>query len=152
MPRPGIAGTARVNVAARAAATAVSIADWYERRSRRFGKKPGRGRAEHETRHEVAVAAPQQLRDRAAHRVADRDHGPGAELDQRRRAVVGAVGEPEDPARADALPVTAQVGRDHAEAFAERLERLEPVQARRSRTSRGGAAGWARLPGPAARG
>ena len=77
---------------------------------------------------EITVAAPQQLRDRAAHRVADRDDRAGAELDQRRRAVVGAVGEAEDPAGADALAVAAQVGGDHVEVLAERLEGLEPVQ------------------------
>ena len=91
--------------------------------------KPARRRAQHEPVDEIAVAAPQQLRDRTAHRVADRDDRAGAELDERRRAVVGAVGEPEDLARAQALAVAAQVGRDHVEVRAERLEGLEPVEA-----------------------
>ena len=42
------------------------------------------------------MAPPHQLGDGTTHRVADHDCRTGAELDQRRRAVVGAVGEPED--------------------------------------------------------
>ena len=55
--------------------------------------------------------------------------GPVSSSSERRRAVVGAVGEPEHPARAQALAVTAEVRRDHPEAGAEMLERLEPVEA-----------------------
>ena len=65
--------------------------------------------------HLVGVAAPQQLRHRAAHRVADRDGRLDAELVEQRGAVVGAVGEPEAPPRRDAAAVAAQVGGDDPE-------------------------------------
>ena len=45
--------------------------------------------------------------------------------------VVGAVGEPEAPPGSQAAAVPAQVGGDHPEVPAERLEHLEPVQAGR---------------------
>jgi hypothetical protein len=73
------------------------------------------------------VAAPDELGDRPAHRVADHDRVLDPLPPQERRDVVGAVVELEAPA-ADAARVAAQIGCDHAIAAAQRLERLEPVQ------------------------
>ena len=116
---------------------------------RRDRDEPGRGRAEHETRDEVAVPAPQQLRDRSAHRVADRDDRAGVELDEGRRAVVGAVREPEDAARAHAARVPAQVGRDDPEVLRRAVRTPGTSSGRHSRPSRAGAAASARRAGPA---
>ena len=90
------------------------------------------------------MPAPEQLRDRSAHRVADRDDRTGVELDERRRAVVGAVGEPEDAARAQAARVAAQVGRDDPEVLARAVRTPGTSSARRSRPSRAAAAASAR--------
>ena len=87
------------------------------------------GCAEHEARHEVAVLAPQQLRDRSAHRVADGDHRACVEVTKQRGGVVGAVAQLEPLRRADAAPVAAQVGRDHVEVLRERREHVVPVEA-----------------------
>ena len=110
--------------------------------------KPGRRRAEHEAGDEVAVAAPQQLRDRAAHRVADGDHGPGAELDQRGRAVVGAVGEAEH-APASGCPARGRAGRARSPGSARRACRRPGTSSgRRWRPSRAAAGRSARPAGP----
>ena len=74
------------------------------------------------------MSAPQQLRDGAAHRVADRDHRAGAEFHERRRAVVGAVGEAEHGTTAHTAAVAAQVGCDDVEGLAQWPEHLEPVE------------------------
>ena len=74
------------------------------------------------------MPAPEELRDRSAHRVPDGDDRTGVELDECRRAVVGAVREAEDAARTHTARVTAKVGRDDPEMFGERFEHLEPVQ------------------------
>ena len=57
--------------------------------------------AQDETRHDVRMAAPQELGDRAAHRVADRDHRTDTQLRHERRDVVSAVGEAEAARAAD---------------------------------------------------
>ena len=54
-----------------------------------------RRRAQHQPLHQRAVAMPHQLRDRSAHRVADRDDDVDAEDVGQRGDVVGAVLEPE---------------------------------------------------------
>ena len=105
-----------------------------ERREVRVGhprgarRELGRARAEHEARDLVGVTPPEELRDRAAHRVARGDHLAGSELVHERRDVVGAVGETHAPAGADAAGMAAQVGRDHMELPAQRVERAEPVE------------------------
>ena len=118
--RTGATGTDGANAASRAAPRRAE----HPRLVREPGgvnrDEPGRRRAEHEPGDEVAVPAPQQLRDRSAHRVSDRDHRPGVELDERRGAVVGAVREAEDAPRPQAARVAAQVGRDDPEMVAER--------------------------------
>jgi hypothetical protein len=88
----------------------------------------GGGRAEHHAVAQVAVATPEQLGDGAAERVADDDHRARAHLHERLGAVVGAVGEAEDPAAAHPTAVAAQVGSDDVEVLAERLERGVPVE------------------------
>ena len=125
--------------AAGAGATATRAAPSRSRRAsppgtrlrvRRLRHEARARRAQHETVDEIAVAAPQQLRDRAAHRVADRDDRAGAELDERRRAVVGAVGEAEDPSRrAGPGAWPRRSGATTLKCSRERLERLEPVEA-----------------------
>ena len=74
------------------------------------------------------MTPPEELRDRAAHRVARRDHLAGSEFVHERRDVVGAVGETHVPAGADATSMAAQVGREHMELPAQRLEGAEPVE------------------------
>src|SRR5215475_2380459 len=76
------------------------------------------------------MAAPEELRDRASHRVADGDRRGDAELLEQRGGVVGAVLEPEAAQAADPAPMPAQVRRDHAEALAERREDAPPVERR----------------------
>ena len=76
------------------------------------------------------MAAPEQLRDRSAHRVADGDDRTGAELDERRGAVVGAVGEAEDAAAcAGRARGRAGRGRSRGSARPSGSNDLEPVEA-----------------------
>ena len=77
------------------------------------------------------MAPPEQLRDGPAHRVAHHDDRPGAELVEESCRVVGDVGEPEPSPAADAASVPTKIGREHPVLLAQRLERVEPVQARR---------------------
>src|SRR4051794_17680536 len=77
------------------------------------------------------MTLPQQLRDRAAHRVADGDHRTGSELYERFRTVVGTVGEAEDRAAAHTSAMAAEIGRDDVEMLRERLEDIEPIEAAR---------------------
>ena len=77
------------------------------------------GCTQHQTVHVLGVSSPDQLSDRAAHRVADRDEAVDA---QRRRdvdCVVGAVLEPERLLRAQPRAVSAMVERDHSVPLAE---------------------------------
>ena len=115
-------------VAARAALTQ-RASTTGTRGAGRVRHEAGVRRAEHEAGHEVTVPAPEQLGNGSAHRVPDGDHRAGAEGDQCLRGVVGAVGQPEDAAGAQALPVAAQVRGDDVEVLRERLERPEPVEA-----------------------
>ena len=79
---------------------------------------------------QLGVAPPQELRDRPAHRVADHDRpGPVLELLEQGGDVVGAVGQAEAAAGAEAAPVAPQVGGDHVVALRQRPEGGEPVQA-----------------------
>ena len=75
------------------------------------------------------MPAPQQLRDRAAERVADSDDRTDVERIERGGRVVGTVGEPEAPAVANAPTMPPHVDRDHVEVLAQRVEHAEPVEA-----------------------
>ena len=94
----------------------------------KVGEEARGGRALHEPGHEIAVPAPQQLRHGTAHRVADRDHRTGIEIDERLRAVVRALREPEHASIPKAPTMAAQVRRDDAEVLRQRFEHLEPVE------------------------
>ena len=75
------------------------------------------------------VTAPEELCDGTAHRVADGDHGAGAQVLEEGGDVVGAVGQAEASPAADATAVPAQVGGDHRIVLCEGLEGVEPVEA-----------------------
>ena len=85
-----------------------------DRLTRRATERATR-RAQHETGDDVAVAPPEQLGDRPAHRVADGDHRADAEHVDERGDVVGAVGEAERLVRPQAAPVAAVVEGDDVE-------------------------------------
>jgi hypothetical protein len=75
------------------------------------------------------MPTPQQLRDRAAHGVADDDGALDAEHLEQRGGVVGRVAHPERAPRADAAPVTAVVEGDDVQPLVpKRAERREPVE------------------------
>jgi hypothetical protein len=76
----------------------------------------------------LGVAAPGELGDGAAHRVADRDESVDAERRSHVDGVVGAVLEPERLLRTQAGAVTAMVERDHAVVLPECSVALEPVE------------------------
>src|SRR2546423_3205074 len=70
---------------------------------------------------------PQQLGDRAAHRVADGGQLRDVQDVGQRGDVVGTISEPE-MACADAVPVAAMVNGDHAVPRRQRLEAPQPVE------------------------
>ena len=72
------------------------------------------GGAEHDPSGRGAVIAGDQLRDRAAHRVADERRRRETEQLDRGRRVGGAVGEPERRQRTHPAAVPAVVDREHA--------------------------------------
>ena len=94
------------------------------------GDEVSGGGGEDESLDAVTVALPRQLRDRATHRIADRDERVDAEPVGERSHVVGAIGEGEVVRVADAASVTAMVERDHAEPFTECGVTGEPVEVR----------------------
>ena len=79
------------------------------------------------------MAAPEELGDRAAHRVADGDDAPQPELEGEGGDVVGALLESERPRRAQAAAVAAVVEGDDVEVIGERPIRRPPVQVGRGR-------------------
>ena len=87
-------------------------------------------RAQHQRRHEVVVAMPQQLGDRTTHRVAHGDELIDPEDVGQHRDVVRAVGEAEAIGRAQAEAVAAMVDREHVETRRECVVRREPVERR----------------------
>ena len=92
------------------------------------GQLRGSG-TEHETGDEIGALPREQLRDRAAHRVAGEHHRPGVQRVEQRGEVVGAVVEPEHGAGAHPATVAAEVGGEHPELAAEGLEHPAPVEA-----------------------
>ena len=72
-PRPGARARARSASRRAPAATAREHRRLVREARAPVRDEPGRGRAEHQAGHEIAVAPPEQLRDRAAHRVTDGD-------------------------------------------------------------------------------
>ena len=88
----------------------------------------GARRAQHEPGDDVGVAAPQQLGDRAAHRVPGRDAAADAQFAEERRDVVGAVLEPERRRGAQPASVAAVVEGDDPEVVRQRTEARQPVQ------------------------
>ena len=93
----------------------------------RAGERGAR-RAQHEPVDELAVALPDELGDRAAHRVADRHEPVDVQLAGQRGDVVGAVLEAERLDRAQATAVAAVIDGDDAEVLGERVEAGEPVE------------------------
>ena len=82
----------------------------------------GAGGAQHEPGDDVRVASPQELGDRAAHRVPDRDALGDAQLAEERGDVVSTVLEPERRRRAHTAPVAPVVEGDDAEVLGQRSE------------------------------
>ena len=74
------------------------------------------------------MALPRQLRDRPAHRIADRDEGVDAQRVGHAHGVVGAVLEPERAARSQPAAVTALVERHDAPTFGQRRVAREEVE------------------------
>src|SRR4051812_23037666 len=70
---------------------------------------------------------PQELGDRAAHRVTRRGQLLDAEHVGEGGDIVGTIGEPEMP-RADAMAMTTMVDGDHAVPLRQRLEAPQPVE------------------------
>ena len=93
----------------------------------RAGERGAR-RAQHEAVDELAMALPDELGDRPAHRVADRHEAVDAQLASEGGDVVGAVLEAERLDRAQAAAVAAVIDGDDAEVLGERVEAGEPVE------------------------
>ena len=80
------------------------------------------GRAQHEPVDDVRMALPQELSDRAAHRVADRHTSLDADRAEEGRDVVSTVLQSKRTAAAEATAVPTVVERDHPEVVGERHE------------------------------
>jgi hypothetical protein len=90
-------------------------------------KVGGRG-AQHEPADAVGVPAPDQLGDRAAHRVADEDRPAHVEDVEQRNRVIGAILQRERIVGADPASVSAMVEGDHPVALAKGRDRRSPVE------------------------
>ena len=86
------------------------------------------GAAQHDAAHTLFMSLPQQLCDRATHRIADGYKRRDAEHIGECRRVVGAIFELEICFRANASPVSTQVECDNIEVFAQYIEAGEPVE------------------------
>ena len=82
IPNPGSAGITRDKLATRCGGDGGQHRRLIRKPGAAVRNEPGRRRAQHQSGDEIAMPPPQQLRDRTAHRIADRDDGPGAELHQ----------------------------------------------------------------------
>ena len=87
-----------------------------------------RGGGEHEPDESLAVAAPQELGDRPAHRVAEGDEPVEPDRVGHRDHVVGAILEPERGPRPDPRPVAPVIEGEHAEVLAQRSVGAEEVE------------------------
>ena len=112
------------------------------------GREPVGRRAQHEAGHLSAVAVPEQLGDRAAHRVADRDHRAGAELRRRGRRRRRRSRRGGSAAGADAPAVAAVVEGQHAVVPGQRRVAGEPVEVGAGGPARAAAGSWVRPGGP----
>ena len=88
----------------------------------------GRRRTQHESGHPPAMAAPDELADRATHRVADDDGRSRPELVEERGDVVGAGLQREALVAAETASVAAVIERDDVGVLAERLVGERPVE------------------------
>ena len=98
-----------------------------DRLARRAAERTTRG-AEHEAGDDIAMAAPQQLSDRPAHRVADDRHRSEVEHLDEGGDVVGTVGEAERHLRLQAAAVAAVIEGDNIEALGKRVVARDPVE------------------------